>query len=267
MKVHVFTPGHRDPHHDLTLKAFANGVRETGDECHVLDVERYERCDVAVVFGIEKKAVPFSKHRGSIIDLHQKLGKPCIVIDSGYVHRADYFMVGLGGLNGRADFKNADSPPDRWEALKVNLEPWKEGGDNVLVCGQIPWDASVQAYNHQQWCIDTVAQLKERTKRPVVFRPHPKFSTTPLPPLERDLQDAFAVVTFSSNSGVDAAIAGIPVFADDIGSMAWPVANKTLQWIDDPLKPDRQQWAHNLAYTQWNLDEMREGKPWRHLNR
>jgi hypothetical protein len=26
--------------------------------------------------------------------------------------------------------------------------------------------------------------------------------------------------------------------------------------------PNREQWAHRLAYTEWWTDEIREGKPW-----
>ena len=265
MKVGIFTPGERDPHHDKVLTAFAEGVRETGDECFMRPVQEYADCDVAVVFGVRKKAVPFSHHRGEIIDRHKKKNKPVIVIDSGYVKRNDYFMVGLNGLNGRADFKNGSRPSDRWEALEIELKPYRKDGDHILVCGQIPWDASVQDFDHAQWCLDVMEDLRARTKRPIRFRPHPIIATYPLPPLERDMQDAFAVVTFSSNSAVDAVIEGVPVFALDRGSMAWHVANTSLQWIDMPRKAPREAWACNLAYAQWNLEEMREGKPWRHL--
>jgi hypothetical protein len=275
MKVGVFTPEEADRHHDTVLKAFANGVKETGDECFVDTVDRYKPCDVAVVFGVFKKAVALSRHRGTIIDLHKTLKKPVVVIDSGYVKRDEYFAVGLNGLNGRANFKNAMSRPDRWASLGVNLTPWREDGGHVLICGQIPWDASVQDTDHIKWCRETVSGVRERTSRKIVFRPHPKCAAkvdygvnadvVSTAPLADDLENAHCVVTFSSNTGVDAAIAGVPVFADDHGSMAWPVANKSFAWIDSPIRPTREQWAANLAYTQWTIDEMKEGKPWRHL--
>ena len=28
---------------------------------------------------------------------------------------------------------------------------------------------------------------------------------------------------------------------------------------------DRTQWAYDLAYAQWNLEEMKLGMPWKHL--
>lgn len=265
MKVGVFTPEEADRHHDTVLKAFANGIMETGDECFVEHVERYKPCDVAVVFGVRKRAVALSRYRGDIIDLHKKLNKPVVVIDSGYVKRDRYYMVGLNGLNGRADFKNHSCPSDRWASLGVPLAPWREDGGHILVCGQLPWDAAVEHVNFQAWANETIERLKATTDKEIRFRQHPKMAAVPMRELAEDLANAHAVVTFNSNSGVDAAIAGVPVFAADEGSMAWPVANKSFSWIDAPIRPEREQWAHNLAYAQWTVDEMKEGKPWRHL--
>jgi hypothetical protein len=86
-------------------------------------------------------------------------------------------------------------------------------------------------------------------------------------PLTEDLKDAHCVVTWNSNSAVEAAILGKPVFAFDEGSMAWEIANKTLLDVDTPNYPDRKQWAHNLAYSQWTLSEIGNGEAWRHLTK
>lgn len=270
----IFTPNDADKHHDRVLRAFAEGVEECGEDCFINPVDRYSPCDVAIVFGVKKDAVPLSKYRGAIIDLHREAKKPVIVIDSGYVKRDQYFSVGLGGLNGRADFKNADSPSDRWASLGVEILPWREDGGHVLICGQVPWDAACQHVDHIKWCQETVRDIRVRTKRPLLFRPHPACKErvnyhvdceVSERSLDDDLDGAQCVVTFNSNSGVDAAIRGVPVFAADVGSMAWPIANKTYQWINAPVITDRTQWAHNLAYTQWTIEEMKEGQPWRHL--
>jgi hypothetical protein len=82
-----------------------------------------------------------------------------------------------------------------------------------------------------------------------------------------DLQGAHAVVTFNSNTGVDAVIAGVPIFTIDRGSMAWEVSDHDLSEIEKPNLYDREQWAHNLAYTQWTMAEMAGGWAWSHLFR
>jgi hypothetical protein len=86
-------------------------------------------------------------------------------------------------------------------------------------------------------------------------------------PLAEDLAEAHAVVTFNSNTAVDALLNGIPVFAHDQGSMCWPVANKSLISVDVPNKPDRSQWLSDFAYAQWTPEEMRSGRAWQHLFR
>lgn len=280
MKANFYLTG-VDPVHDRTIKALYEGCPV---EKELRPVQDHSPSDIAVVFGVRKKAVPYSNYRGDVIDRQKANGKRTIVLETGYINRGDeennHYAVGFDGLNGRADFNNYDSPSDRWEKLGVKLKPWKQGS-KIVVCGQIPWDAAVDHTDHVKWLRETILSIHERTEREIVFRPHPKFRNPELisavdvakvcehsfRPILEDLQDAWAVVTFNSNSGVEAAIEGIPVFVDDAGSMAFPVANRNLLYIDNPKKPEREQWAHNLAYTQWTLDEMRSGEAWNHLFR
>jgi hypothetical protein len=69
-------------------------------------------------------------------------------------------------------------------------------------------------------------------------------------------------VTFNSNSAVDAVLAGVPAYVEDEGGMAFDVASHTVGEIH---RPDRAQWAHDLAYCQWTVDEMASGATWEHL--
>ena len=75
------------------------------------------------------------------------------------------------------------------------------------------------------------------------------------------------VVTLNSNSGVDAALAGVPVIAFDEGSMAWPVAGHKPQDAIHPPRPDRLRWAAELAWCQWTDREFETGECWEHLRR
>ena len=54
---------------------------------------------------------------------------------------------------------------------------------------------------------------------------------------------------------------GIPTFSMCASSMAWPVSNKTLKLIEQPMTFERQQWLNNLAYCQWREDECIAGMP------
>jgi hypothetical protein len=48
-------------------------------------------------------------------------------------------------------------------------------------------------------------------------------------------------------------------------SMAWPMASHNLR---EPVRtPDRSQWAYNLAYRQWTLEEIASGEFWETVRR
>lgn len=77
-----------------------------------------------------------------------------------------------------------------------------------------------------------------------------------------DLHWAALAVSYNSTAGVEAVLAGVPTVTLDEGAMAWPVSGHT---IFDRVKPDREAWCHQLAWTQFSLDEIRSGFCWEML--
>lgn len=295
--IRVYLSG--DPVHDRVLKAFYEGCQA---EKKLVEGFEYEPSDVAVIFGVYKSRVRKSWPRGKVFRQQRQNNKDVIVLETGYINRGDgehhYYAAGFNGINGRADFRNKGMGDDRKRALFYDLGAYMDNpigaglspysrGDHILVCGQVPWDASVDHSDHKQWVLETIQKLKATTSRRIVFRPHPlardavtvkgvDISTEPhfhsalhKAPWETGGK-AHAVVTFNSNSGVEATILGVPVFAADEGSMVWGLANKDLKDINEP-KPvpqkDREQWLNDICYAQWNIEEMSEGKAWQHLFR
>jgi hypothetical protein len=59
-------------------------------------------------------------------------------------------------------------------------------------------------------------------------------------------------------------IAGIPAFVG-ADSLAYDVANHDLANIETPLMPDRENWLVNYAHTEWTVDEIRSGIPFKRL--
>ena len=274
MKVRVFEPWYNKGHRTL-LRAFAEGI--PGAE--VCDVRQYQECDDAVIFDMVKDAYEPTQTKAEIIRRHRG---GLLVVEMGYVNRGagGYYSIGWNGINGGADFRNADMPGDRWRGLGVDLKPSRIPGANtyVVVCGQVPWDVSVQNFAHIKWCRETVEWFLERNVR-VCLRPHPKVVNRGVGhgvdaglisrrDLEVDLMNALSFVTFNSNCGVDAVIDGVPTVAVDRGSMVYGLAHRTIEDYQQIIADQRrQQWAHNLAYCQWTINEMRAGLPWRHLSR
>jgi hypothetical protein len=262
-----------NPVHDRVITAFAQGC---GAE--LVKDWKYEPSEVAIIFGVYKSRVPVSIPRGEIFRQQRSNKSDVLVLETGYINRGDgethHYAAGFNGLNGRADFKNHGMPDDRVKKLGVEMAPWRTEGEHLLLCSQVPWDASVDHVHHEMWVYDTAKLMQHYSKRPVRFRPHP-LANIPTPKgckpcrtyLQDDLKNCWAVVTFNSNSAVESAIEGIPVFAFDEGSMAKEIANNWLQDLDKPRTPDREQWLADLCYAQWTLEEMRSGEAWLHLSR
>ncbi len=274
----IFIP-QNEPLHVECLLAFSRGLERRRIPYAIFPLENgYQPCDIAVTFGVRKKRTERGRCVGAIIEQHENESNTNqhIVVERGFIHRDRYFMVGWGGLNGRADFRNANSPHDRFRKLRVKVLPWRIAGEHIVLCGQIPWDAAVQDSDHVQWCRETAVQLAQMTSRRIVFRPHPlqphaidmtSFSVvvSEKASLAEDLENAWAVVTFNSNAGVEATLAGIPAFVSDRGAMGFSLLNRSLNTIETPFLPERRQWLSDLAYSQWTLDEIASGRTIYHL--
>jgi hypothetical protein len=270
--VHVYLSG--DPVHDRVLRAFYEGCPVEKKAKSVTD---YEPSDVAVVFGVYKSKVPKSFPRGNVFRQQRTKSLDVIVLETGYINRGDgenhHYAAGFNGLNGRADFRNRGMPDDRVKKLGVSLKPWRKDGKHVLLCAQVPWDASVEmCFEYPEWLSFIAGQIRYHTKREIRFRPHP-LAQLPAPmgctystvPIQEDLKDCWAVVTYNSNSSVEAVLEGIPAFAFDAGAMTKDVASLWLQELESPHMPAREQWLADLCYAQWTIEEMRSGEAWRHL--
>ena len=278
MRVNCYLSG--NPVHDRVVRAFYDGC--ASPDKHLRNDDDYAESEVAVIFGMYKRLVPVSINRGKIFRKQREQEFKVVVLETGYINRGDgeehHYAAGLNGLNGRATFRNHGMDASRLDLLRhdygLTVYPWRETGEHVLLCGQVPWDASVEHVDHVAWLSDAVAELKTRTTRPIRFRPHP---FAPIPAIKgcqyskatiaEDFARAHACVTYNSNSAVEAIIAGVPAFAFDDGSMALPVASRRWAKIEAPKTPEREQWLCDLAYTQWTPAEMREGRAWTHLFR
>jgi len=270
--VNVYFSG--DPVHDRVLKAFYEGCPVEKKAKSVTD---YEPSDVAVIFGVHKSKVPRSFPRGEIFRQQRTKNLDVIVLETGYINRGDgenhHYAAGFNGLNGRADFRNRGMSDDRAKKLGVILKPWRKDGKHILLCAQVPWDASVETcHDYPSWLQWVAGQIRYHSKREIRFRahplapmPHPRGCTNSTAPILEDLKDCWAVVTFNSNSSVEAVLEGIPAFTFDAGAMAKDVASQWLQELERPYMPDRTAWLNDLTFAQWTPEEMKSGETWRHL--
>jgi DNA polymerase IIIc chi subunit len=268
------------------FKAFIESLQNAGEE--VL-INNNNNCDVAVIWSVLWQGRMIGYHK--IWNEYQAKKKPIIVLEVGGIKRNQTWKIGINGVNREADFANQLIHPlddGRWKKFNIKLNPWKQTGDNIVLCGQ--HHNSHQWRNNpsmSKWFETQINEIRKYTDKPIIVRRHPrnnihldvkKFSNVKIINPVRDiktyddtnfiqcLQSAWAVVNYSSNPAMQAVFAGIPVFVSE-ASLSYDVGNSTLANINNPNMPDRQSWANRLAYTEWWTDEIAQGIPWERIKK
>jgi len=250
--------------------AFSTGLTQLGHTEH-------EDFDVAVIWSVLWNG-RMSKNK-PIWDYCQQNNKPVIVLEVGGIKRGTTWKVGINGINRDAFFGNSGNDSSRAQRLGLELKPWTTG-KHIVVCGQ--HDKSHQWRDMppmSAWVSNVIDEIRKHTDMTVYFRPHPRCT---LPGIEHEFKnvyrqipihitgtyddfdfsfkDAHAVVSWTSNPGIQSIIGGVPAFVGP-SSLAWPVANQTFDTIVNPIKPDREQWLNDYAHTEWTVEEIATGKP------
>ena len=203
-----------------------------------------------------------------------------------------------------ANCNNENVGNERWnkfeKATDITIKDWHSPGDNILIMGQKENDSSLislyeKYHSFWDWVLEVIDTVRKYSDRPIVIRPHPRNADRGIreikeriltsnlknvqltenishgvnqggEPLNRDLANAYCVVTYNSLGAVEAICEGIPTFALDDGSMIWPIAHRNLDQIEN-LKYDinLQEWKNKIAYTMWNKKEVDSGECWAHL--
>jgi hypothetical protein len=271
------------------IHAFAEGVQRFGHSVDVMELKDYQgpgKYDVAITI----------ECGGLVRTIHQdmkRLGRTYLAIHDSYLMRRGknrYYGVTRNGVYASGEHIPIHSAPSwRWTLLGQTLAPWRTKGKHILIADR-PYKAENGCEDIEPWIRQALPILRNITKRPIKVRTHPaqkdsikkfdlyrdawiesggrlnriEYSNGSESPLEHDLLNAWTLITYNSNSSIDAVIAGIPVFTGH-PMMVDPVGNKDLQYIEYPRMEDRQPWANWLAWCQWTEEEMRRGLPWMSL--
>lgn len=197
-----------------------------------------------------------SPHNWESLRSARKAGADWVYGDHGYFGRGEYFRVTRGAFQWL----------DGWSHLQrrepgVAVQPWRTNGRHVLVCPPDDLITRLVGFDENVWLDDVLTRLRNNTDRPIKVRRRDAVTT-----LDGDLQDAWTLVTWTSNAAVDALLAGVPVFCT--GDCAASVMGRSDPInIEYPYYPDnRYEWAATLAANQWTLDEIASGMAWEVLN-
>lgn len=253
-------------HQKHFLGLLGQGLEAHGVKVHWRSDGQEPEADFVAVWGWRRGAI------------YKQRGHRVLVLERGYLgDRFAWTSLGWDGLNNRARFCIDRAPADRGEAWRHLLKPLRpvEETGRVILMGQVAGDASLQHINIRQWYREAVDAIR-RAGFDCAFRAHPvsaeRGGETPscfvLPPadLADDLASAVGVVTFNSNSGVDAVLAGVPTIAADAGSMVHGLVPDALPF-KRLTERSRRSWLNRMAYCQWSDHELAAGAFWPHLGK
>jgi hypothetical protein len=285
---------HKSPHKIEVLQRFIAGVNAAGDLGISHTGSNILPADVGVIQGWVHEGSPNSSHlllRKNVAA--NKQNNHTIIVDSNLfnykdknhpIHYSRYSIDGVFPTTGNYFWDNPD--PQRWQQISrdlgIQLKDWRTNGNHILICTQRNGGWSMKGLNVNRWLEKTVDEIKKYSDRSIVVRGHPgdkaaamylksnpdRYTVSTNEHILQDFANAWAVVTYNSTPGVAASIEGIPAFVTDPvpqTSQAYPVANYTLNNIENPELKERQQWIEKLSMCHWKFEELTNGRSWQHM--
>lgn len=247
---------------DDIINAFASGanLRTTAE------LPDYDVLEPVVFRSIVKK--DFIQYR-----LENKL--PFYYVDSGYFGNFKSLKNPDGKKlwhrivkNGLQHSEIIPRNENRWKRFGIEIHKTRGLGRHILLV--LPSDKPCKFYdlNLEQWTEQTIEEIKKYTDRPIRIREKEKLRADRLKnTIYQDLENCHAMVTFQSIAAVESTIFGVPAFTL-APTAADPVCNKDLKDLENPRVVNREkliQWASHLAYGQFHMHELLDGRAYRML--
>ena len=219
----------------------------------------------AIEFGLPRAAVSGDVlliwNRSGLSDIaargFEKVGNRVLVAENGYlgkqINGEVWYAISQNHHNGLGTWPIGS--PERWDAMHVELQPFRTGGDEIVLLPQRGiGEPGVAMPSH--WLTKAQAQLNGRV------RFHPGLHSCI--DLQKDLQNAKAVYTWGSGAAIKALTYGIPVVYDLAGWIGAEAGSR----FNLPLnrsEAKRQSMFEKLAWAQWRLSEIEYGIALEHL--
>ena len=216
---------------------FSAGLKALGID-HSITSSRTRVADTAILFGTTYWRDIEADGKYLLVD-RASFGDPEYVqlVWSGHGRRGDHMVP--KGKGGRAAL------------IAPETHPWRIGSQ-VVLCGQ------AETYSpHYSSLSEWYGEINATH-----FRKHPVADNPTELPIAKDWSDCHLAITLNSSIGVDAVINGVSTVTMDEASMVWDVTSHDQHF---PQYRDRRPWLDWLCWTQWSWDEIRAGKPIRHL--
>lgn len=154
------------------------------------------------------------------------------------------------------------SGPERWELFKsltplaASLKEWNVNGQELIILEQ-RGIGSAKTASPPNWAESIKARFGGRIRR------HPGTGAI-VPPLEEDLKNAKAVITWASAAAIQALYLGVPVWYRHENFVGAKCARHIAEFDKVGLLTDshkRQEMFEDISWAIWQLDEIRSGYP------
>lgn len=259
--------GHGPARVHALAQAFAQGCKRHGVRCDVRDISelRREDADVVWLYGLGPARPIFDLYEGALR----------LVGDKGYFAERGprgYVRVSVNAQQPDAHLRLRPHDPDRWQRLGIAVDPVRERGDYILLCGLGPKQADRHLVGYGEWERAMYARLREVTDRPILVREKPK--NPQIAGLPRSthrttaeaIRGAWAVVCKTGNIGVDAIVEGVPVIAESgPGRVYYEHGIEAINEIQPLPTCSRLRALSDVAYWQWTPAEIARGDFWANL--
>lgn len=251
-----------------------DGIRRCGETVKIVPTNCYRKPEgeIAVFYG-------FDVQLQRIFREYRARGLNVVYVDLGYWGRREggamsgYHKVAVNARHPTEYFQAVTHDSSRLDHFGLRIEDWNQG-EFILLAGMSAKGAMAEGFRPNEWEQWAVGEIKKHTSRPIIYRPKPSWpDAKPIlgtefvkdaAALDGLLGNCHAVVTHHSNVAIDGLIRGVPAFCwAGAGSV---LSLSDLSKIEQPWRPEgREQAFRDLAYTQWNVAEMKSGAAWRHL--
>ncbi len=241
--------------------AFVSGLKAAGCDVSTGAPQSSDCPSTETVYVCWNRYGPWHDHALRV----ERAGGTVIVAENGYLapggasphdmKERETYAIALDHHNGGGRWPNGDG--SRWNALGIELQPWRESGSHILICPNRSFGTPGRIMP-PDWGERTKAKLQALTGREIRIRSHPG-NNAPQKSLAEDLRDCWAVVIWHSSAGVHALISGIPVICCGPSWIAKAAAGNDLAQIESPPMPDRLPAMRRLAHAQYSVSEISTG--------
>jgi len=215
--------------------------------------------EIAVFFGLSN--MTFREWKSM-----QRRGVSYIYIDNGYLgEKGSHFRVTVNAVMAQSPQRDPgeNSNGKRFNGLGIKVRPWRDSGRHILVCLQSElYHKLLIGQGRTEWVEQTCREIRKYTDRPIIVRDKPNRNRA-FGPIEGQLENCHAVVTWNSTSALKAISNGVPAFCLDPQNSYRSVCSSDLSTIENPIKSaGRVDLLHWLADNQWTKDEIETGRCW-----